>query len=300
MALQIYPEASSSTGPNSWAYTCATALVKYKPTQTFASGVYTMTTSPNTSQATATFYDGSSIIYETTTTSGTVTFNLGSAATGVFLSTDNGSNVVVSLGLTSNSLTGTSLSGTLDTITSTRTYNQTGRLYVAAYGGGGSGGTGYNNDGNGGGGGGGGALSGKIVYTNTATAVTIGAAGNAVSPQTAGNGGGTTNFGNLISASGGGGGGLRANYRDGSAIAANHPSVQTGTNGNGGGAEGAGGGNGAGAGSGVGTGGNGGNGNTAGNAATGYAAGGGGGGRGNPGGGGGAGSPGVIYVLRGF
>ena len=299
MASAVFPIASASTGPNSWAFTCAAALTKYKPTQTFAAGVYTMTTSPNTSQATATFYNETSIIYEATTTSGTVTFNLASAATGVYLSTNNGTNVVVSISLTANSLPGTSLSGTLDTITSTSTYNQTGQLYVVVYGGGGSGGCGSNNDGNGGGGGGGGNLTGKIVYTNTATSVTIGTGGAATNDQANGIAGGTTNFGNLVSATGGSAGGTRTNSLNSPAIDANHPSVQSGTNGGGGSGSGNYG-TGNGTGSGVGTGGNGGNGNGAGNAGTGYAAGGGGGGRANPGGNSGAGTAGVVYVLRGF
>lgn len=299
MASTIFPIASTSTGPNSWAFTCTAALTKYKPTQTFATGVYTMTTSPSSSQATVTFYNGTSIIYETTTVSGTVTFNLGTAATGVYLSTDTGSSVVVSISLTANSLSGTSLSGTLDTVTSTSTYNQTGQLYVVAYGGGGSGGCGSNTDGNGGSGGGGGNLTGKILYTNTATSVTIGTGGTATNGQANGLAGGTTNFGNLVSATGGYAGVTRTNSLNEPAITANHPSVQSGTNGGGGSGNGNYG-TGNGTGSGVGTGGNGGNGNGAGNAGTGYGAGGGGGGKGNPGGNSGAGSPGVVYVLRGF
>jgi hypothetical protein len=301
MSSAIYPIATSSTGPNSWAFTCAAALTTYKPSQAFSAGVYTMTTSPNTTQVTATFYDGTSIMYETTTISGTITFNLGTAATGVYLKTDSGTDVVVSIGLTSNSLSGTSLSGTLDTITTTSTYNQTGQLYVLAFGGGGSGGCGSNNDGNGGGGGNGSNPSGKILYTNTAISITIGAQGAASSGQGVGLAGGTTSFGNLVTSSGGNGGVTRTNNRNGSAIPANHLSVQAGTNGNGGsGSGGSYGGAGNGGGSGVGTGGNGGTGNGAGNAATGYGAGGGGGGQQNPGGNSGAGSPGVVYVLRGF
>jgi hypothetical protein len=300
MASSVFPIASASTGPNSWAFTCAAALTTYKPTQAFAAGVYTMTTSPNTSQATATFYSGTSIIYETTTVSGTITFNLGTAATGVYLSTSTGTDVVASISLTANSLPGTSLSGTLDTVTTTSTYNQTGQLYVLAFGGGGSGGCGSNFDGNGGGGGNGSNPSGKILYTNAATSITIGAQGAASEGQGVGLAGGTTSFGNLVTSSGGNGGVTRTNNRNGSAITANHLSVQAGTNGNGGSGNGGYGGPGNGGGSGVGTGGNGGTGNGAGNAATGYGAGGGGGGQQNPGGNSGAGSPGVVYVLRGF
>jgi hypothetical protein len=299
MASSVFPIASASTGPNSWAFTCAAALTTYKPSQAFAAGVYTMTTSPNTTQVTATFYNATSNVYEAVTSSGTITFNLGSAATGVYLRTDSGTDVVVSIGLTSNSLSGTSLSGTLDTITTTSTYNQTGQLYVVAYGGGGSGGCGSNNDGNGGSGGGGGNLTGKIVYTNAATSVTIGAGGAATNDQANGIAGGTTNFGNLVSATGGSAGGTRTNSLNQPAITANHLSVQSGTNGGGGSGSGNYG-TGNGTGSGVGTGGNGGNGNGAGNAGTGYAAGGGGGGRANPGGNSGAGTAGVVYVLRGF
>ena len=331
MGIQtLGPTASSVNGE---AYQVPLANTKYKLTNSFGSGVYTVTC-PTGKIATVTFDSGTSVTTAVTVNQ-TITFNLASDAASVYLSVDTGTDTVVSINQTATSLSGTTISGTLDTITSSGTYNQTGKLFVLAVGGGQGGGwAGWNGQNNQSGTGGAyGKMSTGIFYTNTATTVTIGAAGNAkvdrYTGNRQGNSGGASSFGSLLSAAGGGtndntGGGNQANGSNGVAGSAQSSislDITNGTNG-GGGSGGSAFGNytspstatgGAGAGSGIGTGGSGGNsgnGNQTANAgadATGYGAGGGGGacsGNGGEGDGrvttGGAGTPGVIYVLRGF
>jgi hypothetical protein len=328
MVLQIFPEPTTSS-VDGYSYSVPAANKQYQISQTFTPGVYTITTFPTTSQATIEFVCGTSV-NSTTTTSGTVSYQLAETATNTVLSIDTGTNVVVTITQTSAIVSGSEISGTLDTITSSGTYNQTGKLYVVAVGGGGGGGN-AGTDGNfysyGGGGGGAGSYVSKLVYTNTATSITIGSAGTG-GLQTANalsNAGGTTNFGNLLSATGGGAGGRAglgdyssASYgggngglenvtaRAGLTLTANAKSVINGNNGGGGaGAYGVTGGEPApaGGGSGIGTGGSGAH-NLAANAGSGYGSGGGGGIKQNVTNNekhkGQSGGPGVVYVLRGF
>ena len=281
MAVSVFPipSSSGSSGPFAYAASIPAATTKYKHTQAFAAGVYTITSSP-TYAATVTFYDATSLIVETVTVSGTITINLATPATYVIISVVTGA-CTVSISLTANSLVSTSLSGTLDTITTTGNYNQTGPLYVLCFGGGASGSVG-NNGGHIGGKGGG--QTASLVYTNAATLVTLGASN------------GTTTFGNLVTATSGGTG--AANSGPAAVSTAIQPQIINATTGGGGttgnfngntfnsptnGAVGN-----------IGTGGAGSNGN--GGNATGYASGGG----GSLGGTAGAGSPGIVYVLRGF
>jgi hypothetical protein len=311
MAISVYPIASTSTGPDAYAVTVPNSTQKYKLTQAFAPGVYSIVTSPTSSQATVNFFNATSITPNSVTVSGTVSYNLGTAANGVYVSIDTGTNVVVSITLVANSLTGTTLSGTLDTISATGNYNTTGQLYVLALGGGGGAGGG---DGNAGGGGGGaGFQTSGIIYANAATAVTIGAGGNGGAGNANGNAGGTTTFGANITAVGANGGssafgggsggngsasGGNSNYNasnTGGASAVIASAVTTGTTGGGGGNSTNAGGK-AGGGSGIGTGGAG-SASNPGAAGTGFASGGGAGGQSSTGG---AGRPGVVYVLRGF
>ena len=89
-----------------------------------------------------------------------------------------------------------STSGTLDTITTSGTYNQTGPAYVVADGGGGNGGNANGNyNGASSGGGGAGGITASFYQLTGSTSVTIGGAG-----------GGTTTFGNLSAAGGNNGG----------------------------------------------------------------------------------------------
>jgi hypothetical protein len=310
MATTVFPVAvaSSSSSPNAYSATIPLTNQKYNVVQSFSPGAYTITTSPSSSQATVNFYNSTSVTADTVTISGTVTYLLSSAATGAYIQTSGDPAVVVTITLVAGSLTPSTLSGTLDTITTTSTYNQTGKLYVLAFGGGGSAG-GYQST-YGSGGGGSGYQTAKIVYANGPTSITIGAGGTTNGQN--GNSGGTTNFGNLVSASGGGGasgpnaGGGAGNGSNSSTPPGNGsfgPNasaiiasvITNSTTGGGGGGYG----NGAfaGAGSGIGTGGSGSN-NAQGGNATGYAAGGGGGGYSSAGGG--TGSQGIVYVLRGI
>lgn len=317
MAQSVFPEVTaSSSGPNAYAATIPAASTKYKLVQSFLAGAYTITTSPNTSQATVTFYNATSTQTDTTTVSGTVTYNLSTAATGAFVSIDAGTNTVVTITLVANSLPPGTPSGTLDTITATGNYNQTGLLYVLAIGGGGAGSVSINGQNSCGGGGGSGYGTPQIVIANTTTAVTVGAGG-----ASSGATGGTTNFGNLVSAAGGqggqtnvsqvtavrstggGSGGSGQLQMNGAASPVYAIPLTNGTTGGGGGG-GMSNAGGAGAGSGIGTGGNGGNQGTPGNTGTGYGSGGGGsGGNQNTGTAAstaGLGRQGVIYVLRGI
>lgn len=324
MAISTYPAPSAGSSVAGKAYTLTWQNV-YKTTDSFSSGIYVITTSPTTYQARVEFVLSNNTVVTATTTSGTVTVSLGQAATEVYLHalSSDGTGTILTITQTAAAINVSNYSGTLDTISTTSTYNQTGKLYVVAVGGGGNGGQSTSNSNAGAGGGGGsGAITGKLVYTNAATAVTIGTAG-----------GGTTNFGNLVSAVGGQNG---SNGGDGQGNGGSGGSSYGGSGGKGAlnGAQpqnsnapeasaspyisiignittGGGGGGGAsgkaatnGAGSGIGTGGNGGStlGVNGGNA-TGYGAGGGGGGARGAGEintTGGSGTAGVVYVLRGF
>ena len=305
MAIEVFPIPVTSTGPNSFSSTITSANLQYKAINPLSAGIYTITTSSTGSQATINFYDSTGVPFATgVTASGTLTFNLASAATGYYIQTDTGSNIIVSLSLTGNSVTGTQLSGTLDTITASGTYNQTGLLYVLACAGGG-GGSGTNISGLAGGAGG--SIASGFFVANTATTVTIGAAGNGGNANTAGNSGGQTSFGALLIApfAGGASAGSGGNGQQGGLGVVVSGSLANGTNAggtagkyvsNGANTPGRVGGFGTG-----GTGGDGGSGNcTPGGAASGYGAGGGGAGGGNAPQAGGAGTAGVVYVLRGF
>lgn len=325
MAISVFPAPSAGSSVAGKAYSLTFQTV-YKTTDSFPAGIYVVTTSPTSYQAKAEFVLSNNTVVTATTVSGTVTVNLTAAATEVYftLLDAGGNGTILTITQTAGAINTSNFSGTLDTITSSGTYNQTGKLYVVAVGGGGNGGGSTNNSNAGAGGGGGsGDLVGALVYTNTATTVTIGGAG------------GTTSFGNLVSAAGGGNGRLGGDQgggggnsggayggtggiggrnnnstigTNGNASAMPYVTIKSGTTGGGGGG-GAGnsGGNtggstpaGNGGGSGIGTGGNGGV-DANGNAGTGYGSGGGGGGaRSNVLYNGGAGAPGVIYVLRGF
>jgi hypothetical protein len=300
MSSTVYPVVTSSGGVASYATTCAAINTQYKAIQALPAGVYLASVSPTSVVSTISFFNASGLITTVTTSAGSIVVNLASAATYYIVTIDSNAGAVVTITYQSASITGSSISGTLDTITSTSTYNQTGLVYVLAFGGGGGGGSGGGQQG---GSAGTGSTPASGIFTiNTSTSVTIGALGSGGN-QSGGSNGGTTTFGNLLTSYGGGGGGRYSNTRaNGTEIQNIYQSIKTGTNGNGG--------NGVydnntqpGGGSGIGTGGSGGPNGTAGGNATGYGAGGGAGGGtypGNGGGGGGAGSPGVVYVLRGF
>jgi hypothetical protein len=329
--------AAESSSVNAKVFQIAEAYTTYEINDTFAAGGYTVTTSPSTSQVQVQFLDASSILSDSTTVSGTVSVSIASDATRLLIKDTSGAtNTTVTITYTSTNASGAEISGTLDTLTNTQTYNQTGLLYVLAVGGGGGGACSADNNNNfsAGGGGGAGGVSGGLTFVNTSTSITVGSAGTgSINTQANGNAGGNTSFGNLFSVtggtggaaggisqgSGGGGGGAGGSPGGGTGgLGASQPfgrnsttgnastqvfqSVKSGTNGGGGGG-GVPGYNrqpSTGSGSGIGTGGTGGY-NTAATAGSGFGAGGGGGGNGGGNSIQGAdGSPGVVYVLRGF
>lgn len=334
MAIQLFPEPTTSASEDGFSYTLSTALKQYKLTQTFAPGIYRISTSP-AYDVLVEFLLGDNTLVSTTTSSGTINFNLASSCSDTTITLLSGSDTIVTFDKIATSISGAELSGTIDTITSTSTYNQTGKLYVLAVGGGG-GGSGSDNANylsSGHGGGAGGHTVG-YVYTNAPTSITIGSGGNGVARSENlvrhnidANSGGATSFGNSITASGGTGGGAprngsagqTGNIRTGGSgggnddtngrgveVVSNRKTIKDGSNAGGAGGKRDGGTAWASRGSGIGTGGSGGNTPSGdGNSGTGYGAGGGGGGfNGNVGGtgfsGGGNGTSGVVYVLRGF
>jgi len=316
MAISIFPVASSSGGVNANTLTLDSANTLYKSSLNLAVGVYTITASPTSSNVYITFWSGNTIIGTTTTVSGTITYNLGTAADLIYAESS-GASTNVTFTLVANAAIVSGVSGTLDTLTSSQTYTQTGKAYVVVVGGGGGGmGQMFGNTGLGSGGGGGG-LNAQAVNLTGNTTVTIGARGNAGTggngaPSVVANAGGATSFGS-ITANGGGPGGRETGQGNGGSYGGT-PSGRPGTSGNANGStdfnagansnpatfvingnNGGGGGYGNGGGTNIGVGGR------ALGAASGYGAGGGGAtNNSNAAGTGGVGTPGVVYVLRGI
>ncbi len=211
MAINIIPTAGST--PSQKFVTAASNNTGYVSTTDFGAGVYTITTSPSNYQANVSFWNNNTKIVSAVTVNGTVTVNLSAPANKVFFYTTDGSNVVVGFNLTGSNLTPNAPSGTVDTISTTSTYTNTGLVYVVALGAGASGGGGATYNGSyaatTGGGSAGGLVEGWIHLTNN-TSVTIGTGGTGVgagSYGNAGNIGGATIFGTHITAGGGRAGG---------------------------------------------------------------------------------------------
>jgi hypothetical protein len=212
MPISVFPEVTPSS-VSGQTFKVPVKNASYKVTGTFTAGVYTITCVSSTI-AKVTFYYGTTFT-STSTSGGTVSFNLATDATAVYVQIDTGTDVLVNITKTSNSIPGAEVSGTLDTITTTSTYTQTGPLYVVAIGGGGGGGKG--SIGNyGGAGGGSGAINWGFFHTTSSTSVTIGAAGAAAtSTSDTMTFAGTTTFGSLLSAEGGQRGGSPNNSNSG-------------------------------------------------------------------------------------
>jgi len=288
---------------NASSITCISANILYAGSVSLDPAIYTITCASSTI-ANVEFFSGiSTLITTATTSSGTVSINLASAADRVRIWTNTGSNIVVTITKTAGALTN-NFSGTLDTITTigSSTYTGTstsGYGYVLLSGGGG-GGCGRDSGINEGVGGGGssGCYTGVVALTGS-MAVVIGAAGvGGSSSGTSGTAGGSSTFAGVTVTGGGGGGPGRAG-----GTAGNGTNAEAGTTVSSGSYPGGNGGsiisprsfiNGGGY---VGTGGAGGFG--AGGDGTGYGSGGAGGSKNNgPATAGGNGRPGVLYVLR--
>lgn len=320
MSISIFPEPDTgAAAADAFAATLPTMRTVFEQEQIFEPGVYTISVNPTSTNVRCTFASGSAIVTTQNTTSGTVSFNLTTQATTVFiLGLIGGSaDAVVTIQKTADSLVSTDIgNGTLDTINTTGTYNQTGLLGVLVLSGGQQGvsaASSTNND-PGQSGGRAGFINSAMVYTSGATTVTIGAGGVAslnapVEPT-------DSSFGNLVTATsasnifpngngGAGSGGSTPGNGNASGFFPSFKGNET-TGGGGGSSKGSYGEFGTGAGSGIGTGGNG---SPAANSSgiragsgTGKASGGGGGksGSNNTARLAGDGGPGVVYVLRGF
>jgi len=313
VAISVFPIAETG-GIEAYSVATTTANIQKSVTIDLDPGIYEVTVSPVSSIGIIQFFNGSTYIGQTTTVSGIINFNLATPANRIMVQSNNVDDVVT-ISLAANLVVSNTISGTLDTITTSGTYSQTGLLWVLALGGGGGGSGGRSGWAAGSAGGGSGVMSMFYGDVTGNTTVTIGTKGNGSAANTGGLAGTSTSFGSYAVAKGGDGGGgpggISGNAASGTntatvvvasvgATTQNHPyrAVKDGTTGGGGNAGPYGGS--AGGGSGIGTGG--GQSGNNGTNATGYAAGGGGAGtsNGHNPGTGGNGTDGVVYVLRGF
>ena len=139
MAITVYPVTSTAAGTNLTAtvMSAATANTAYSGTVSLVPGVYTITCT-STVTTYMDFFNGSTPITTSGsvyTTSGTVAINLATAPTKIVFWTTSGTNTTITLTETGTPVATTAVSGTLDTLTTSGTYNQTGSLYVIAVGG---------------------------------------------------------------------------------------------------------------------------------------------------------------------
>lgn len=205
MAISVFPVAvTSSSSVNAVAAAPGDFSKQYMVTRNFSAGVYTISVS-NSTDAYIEFFNATSSVLFATTSGGTVTVNLASDCTNAVVTLLTSASASVTINQTALTLVSSEISGTLDTITTTSTYSQTGRMYVLCVGGGGGGAQANTDVGEGGRGA---SMNGRLVYTNTSTSITVGSGGTGAAAGTNGNGGagGTTSFGSLVSATGGAGG----------------------------------------------------------------------------------------------
>jgi hypothetical protein len=207
MSISVFPTPTSSFSPVvPYTFTAAAANTLYGGLYNAPPGTYTITCVSGTVTKVE-FYLGTTFIATASTSSGTVTVNLGTRADRVRLFTNTGTNILVTITQTGNALIG-NISGVLDTITTlgSSTYTATspsGFGYAIIVGGGG-GGQGYFGNPAPGGGGGGAAL--KEVALTGSMPLTIGAGGTAGAfPSGAGGAGGTSTFAGMTATGGAGG-----------------------------------------------------------------------------------------------
>jgi hypothetical protein len=200
MASNVFPVAVASAGSATAQFvTCVSPNTLYSSTVSLSTGIYQITCTSSTI-ATLEFYSGTTYIGRATTVSGAVSYNLATAATRVAVSTNTGSDISVGIAKTGENVA--SISGTLDTITTSGTYNSnaTGPAYAIVVGGGGAGGSfsGARNDYNSRGavgGAGGGLLATYLPALGSSYTVVVGSGGNVVDTSgSAGNAGGTSNL----------------------------------------------------------------------------------------------------------
>lgn len=200
MAFSQFPApAAGGAASSSFAATLSAMSTVFEHEQAFESGVYTVNITPSTTQAKLTFVSATTQITTQTTLLGTVSFNLSTPATAVYIFGITGGTIgaVVNVEKTADALTSSDIgNGTLDTVSTTSTYNHTGALGVLVIGGGAGGQRGGST--NGGNGGRAGFINGDVVVTNAATTITVGAAGVGQTPNAAAILPTNSSFGNLV------------------------------------------------------------------------------------------------------
>ena len=211
MAITVFPVAvTESSSINADTITAATSLTLYEGIKTFTSATYVISCVSGT-QVNFSFISGGTTITSGVTTSGTVTHVLGQTADRIRLWINTGTNVVVTITKTAGILSSTTISGTLDTVTTlgSSTYTGTstsGYGYAILVGGGGGGGS-INTTMQGAAGGGSGGVGYKLVQLTGSMPLTIGAGGNGSSGNgAAAQAGGTSTFGGMTCNGGGAGG----------------------------------------------------------------------------------------------
>jgi hypothetical protein len=214
MAISVLPQGAVSVLPDAIAFTITSIDNVYEIVYNLDAAIYSISCVSSTN-ATVSFIDAAGdVITEQTTVSGTVSANVATATKKLRVYINTGSNVVVTITKVAAPISGTAISGTLDTVTSTGTYTTTstsGYAYVVVVGGGGAtGGRSNTTNYNGATGGSGGVASGLVKLTGNIS-VTIGSAGASDNTSAlaqngvfGGNGGATT-F-DTVTANGGNGG----------------------------------------------------------------------------------------------
>ena len=115
---KINPVAVSA---NANALTIPTAGTAYNATLALNSGIYTVTCASSTIATVIFLGPTEAQVAKVSTTSGTVTVNIATPVSKLVVFTNTGTDIVVTVTLTASALSGTTLSGTLDTITTTST-----------------------------------------------------------------------------------------------------------------------------------------------------------------------------------
>jgi hypothetical protein len=201
MALAVYPVGAVRTAPNAYSVTMPAADTLYESPMSLIPGVYTCTCISSTITY-IDFIDSEGAIHkQVQTLSGTIVTAISSSISKVRVSTDTGTNIVISIQLTANpeGATVAPTLGTVEELTTTGTYTSTstsGFALAVVVGGGAGGGQ----PGPTGAGGGSGGVACGVVVLNGSRSYTIGAAGNAANPN--GNAGGTTTIGNITATGG--------------------------------------------------------------------------------------------------
>jgi len=205
MAISSVPAASTGgTTDSAFAGPMAAMQTTYEHIQAFPAGIYDIVVVPSTTNCHVVFIDDTSVLTSVSTTSGTVAAQLNTAATRVYVTglTGGTAGAVVKMTRSAAILTPDDIgNGTLDTINTTGTYNQTGILSVLAFGGGASGNRGNVGYGGAGTGGAPGGVAFGTVRTSAATTVTVGSKGVAANFNTNQVAPTDSSFGNLLTSS---------------------------------------------------------------------------------------------------